>query len=271
MILLFSYFCGLIADLLTIFISVLILNIYFGTFFNKSQRKMSSILCWIIYICWQIYISRINILPAYINVLVSITFVCLICISTYEGAFIQKVLFSVLINVIWMLAEFLIGFAFILSKIQIYYSIPQFVGSLFSKLMTLILILVLRRFFKNENLLNISNKENLLLLMIPIGSMYVMYNIFTLNINVENGQRISESVTSLLLMMAINIIIFNLYLKLSKEKELEKHNTVYEQQLELCNRHIYENETIMKDFRNARHNLKQHFIVLIEMLEDKEK
>lgn len=71
-------------------------------------------------------------------------------------------------------------------------------------------------------------------------------------------------------MMAINIIIFNLYLKLSKEKELEKHNTVYEQQLELCNRHIYENETIMKDFRNARHNLKQHFIVLIEMLEDKE-
>lgn len=270
MILLFSYFCGLIADLLTIFISVLILNIYFGTFFNKSQRKMSSILCWIIYICWQIYISRINILPAYINVLVSITFVCLICISTYEGAFIQKVLFSVLINVIWMLAEFLIGFAFILSKIQIYYSIPQFVGSLFSKLMTLILILVLRRFFKNENLLNISNKENLLLLMIPIGSMYVMYNIFTLNINVENGQRISESVTSLLLMMAINIIIFNLYLKLSKEKELEKHNTVYEQQLELCNRHIYENETIMKDFRNARHNLKQHFIVLIEMLEDKE-
>lgn len=42
------------------------------------------------------------------------------------------------------------------------------------------------------------------------------------------------------------------------------------EKVETLNRHIYENETIMKDFRNARHNLKQHFIVLIEMLEDKE-
>lgn len=145
--------------------------------------------------------------------------------------------------------------------------IPQFLGSLLSKLIALILILCLKRFFHNENMRNISNRYNFILLLIPIGSMFVVYNIFMISVGMSQKKYIKESWTSLIIILLINIVIFKLYLILSKEKELQKYNTVYAQQLELCNQHMREKETVMMDFRNARHDMKQHFIVLIELLE----
>lgn len=210
-------------------------------------------------------IGRTNILPAYVNIIISIVLVSLVCIGTFEGNILQKFVFSVLINAIWMLAEFLVGYGFVLSGIN--YMIPQFLGSLLSKLIALILILCLKRFFHNENMRNISNRYNFILLLIPIGSMFVVYNIFMISVGMSQKKYIKESWTSLIIILLINIVIFKLYLILSKEKELQKYNTVYAQQLELCNQHMREKETVMMDFRNARHDMKQHFIVLIELLE----
>lgn len=68
----------------------------------------------------------------------------------------------------------------------------------------------------------------------------------------------------------LNIIVFKLYINLSKEKELQKYNTVYEQQLELCNQHMREKENVMMNLRNVKHDMKQHFIVVMEMLENNE-
>lgn len=38
--------------------------------------------------------------------------------------------------------------------------------------------------------------------------------------------------------------MFSLYSRLSKEKELQRYNTVYDQQLELCTQHMKEKETV---------------------------
>ena len=106
--------------------------------------------------------------------------------------------------------------------------------------------------------------------MIPIGSMFIVYNIFILSCDINGNQHIKESLTSSLLILAMNIIVFKLYINLSKEKELQKYNTVYEQQLEICNQHMQEKENVMMNLRNARHDMKHHFIVLMEMLENNE-
>ena len=98
----------------------------------------------------------------------------------------------------------------------------------------------------------------------------MVYNIFVLSVELENQKHIRGSLASSILVLIINIVIFKLYLKLSKEKELQRYNTVYEKQLELCNQHMIEKEAIMMDFRNARHDMKQHFIVLMEMLDNNE-
>lgn len=261
-----SYLEGLCADLMTALLSVAILKIYFETFFEQSKRKFVGITFWLIYFIWQLILGRVNILPAYINVIVSVFFVSMICINAYEGGVLQKIVFSVLINTIWMLAEFLVGYMFVLYGVH--YMIPQFSGSLFSKLFTLFLIICLKKFFQNENMSSLSNKYNITLLLIPVGSMFVVYNIFMLSIETNEKNHIRESLTSSIIILLINIIIFKLYLILSKEKELEKYNVVYEQQLELCTQHMREKENVMMEFRNARHDIKQHFIVLIEMLDN---
>ena len=112
-----------------------------------------------------------------------------------------------------------------------------------------------------------SKKNDMILLLIPIGSMFIVYNTFMISAIEENYQHIKISLISSVLVLVVNIIIFKLYLDLSKEKELQRHNAVYEKQLELCNQHMIEKESMMLDFRNARHDMKQHFIVLMEMLD----
>ena len=65
------------------------------------------------------------------------------------------------------------------------YMIPQFLGSLLSKLIALILIVCLKKFFHDENIKNLPNRYNFILLLIPIGSMFVVYNIFMLSIEIN--------------------------------------------------------------------------------------
>lgn len=266
----FEIFGRQVTELFVVFLSVAILKIYFETFFIPHSKQGRSLFWWLGYIIWQVIISRINVLPGYINVLISLVLVTMIAITAYEGHFLQKVVFAVLINAIWMLVELLIGYLFILSGIHIFYNIPQVLGSLLSKLLTLLFIIGLNRFYKNENIRNLSKKNNMILLLIPIGSMFVVYNIFALSVEIENRKHIRGSLASSILVLIINIVVFKLYLQLSKEKELQRYNTVYEKQLELCNQHMIEKETIMMDFRNARHDMKQHFIVLMEMLDNHE-
>jgi len=256
---------GAAAVLLVASLSVKILTLYFDIFFEIKNKSIQIIL-WGIYFFWQLIIGRINVLPAYMNVIVSVILTCMICIGAYEGGFLQKVVFSVLINAIWMLAEFLVGYVFILSGID--YKVLQFSGSVLSKLFIIVLIWFLKKFFHNENIRNLSNKHNVVLLLIPIGSMFVLYNIFMLSVVTNGSNHIIRSVACLLIVLCVNIIIFRLYLNLSIEKELQRCNTVYAQQLELCSQHMREKQADLMEFRNARHDIKQHFIVLMEMLDE---
>lgn len=109
---------------------------------------------------------------------------------------------------------------------------------------------------------------------LSLEKLVIVHSKFDVDINyLLTGNKRNESWTSLVIILLINIVTFKLYLILSKEKELQKYNTVYAQQLELCNQHMREKETVMMEFRNARHDMKQHFIVLIELLtkEDNQK
>lgn len=255
-----------VLEIISLALTIIILKIYFGTFFEKRNRSIQGIIAWGAYFAWQVFIGNINILPAYINVMISVLLVSIVCINSYEGVLLQKIVFSLLINAIWMLMEFLVGYMFVLYGIN--YMMPQLTGALLSKTLTLVLIFILRIFFRSENIRSLSNKYNIVLLLLPIGSMYVVYNIFMLSADMNNKQYIHKAVTSSLIVLFINIIMFSLYSRLSKEKELQLYNTVYAQQLELCTQHMKEKETVMMEFRNARHDIKQHYIVLVEMLDN---
>lgn len=253
-----------ITELFDIVLSAIILKIYFRTFFvEKKVKRIRVYIPWIVYMGWQIVLMLGIEMPVYSKMLISTGLITIICLSVYIGSFTLKIVFSLLICVIWTMMEFIVGcFIALLSES---YIIPSVIGIIASKILTLLLIILVRSVFKNENIQNLSKEYSILLLLIPIGSMYVVYNLFMLSDNSKDQLYISLG--GLVIMLLINIIIFRVILKLSEQSELRRENTVYAQQLELCNIHMKEKESVMLEFRNARHDMKHHFIVMMKMIE----
>lgn len=86
----FEIFGRQVTELFVVFLSVAILKIYFETFFIPHSKQGRSLFWWLGYIIWQVIISRINVLPGYINVLISLVLVTMIAITAYEGHFYRK-------------------------------------------------------------------------------------------------------------------------------------------------------------------------------------
>ncbi|WP_310604327.1 GHKL domain-containing protein [Anaerosporobacter sp.] len=260
----------LITGILDIVLSAIILKIYFGIFFvSKEKRKVELYIPWIIYFVWQVFLSVDSNVPAYAKLLISTLLIIVIGLTRYSGNFELKLIYAILICVIWTMMEFVVGCFF--SLLNIDYILLQLEGAIISKLFTLVLIIIIRCVLRNENIQHLSKEYTVLLLLIPVGSMFVIYNIFSLTVNINKTQRqIYTSLQGLLIMLLINVLIFKVIIKLSEESELRRENTVYAQQLELCNIHMKEKESVMQESRNARHDLKYHFIVMMKMIEMKE-
>lgn len=250
--------------IIPVIFSVFIIISYFRIFFS-IQRNICSWIIRIIFIVWQFYLENFSILPSYLNVLVNILLIWLICIMGYEGDILQKTVFSFLLIAMWMLMEFLVGYFFSLSGLH--YDNLTFCGSVFSKILILLLTFALKKYFENEHVVNLSINHNLQLMLISVGGMYLLYNIFMLTaINNMQLSYILRGLLSLVIVLGINLITYKLYLNLSKEKEIQRCNTVYEQQLELYSQYMKEKESLLEDFRNERHDIKQHYSVLNSML-----
>lgn len=98
------------------------------------------------------------------------------------------------------------------------------------------------------------------LVLIPLGSMFVVYTSFFMSVNSHRPLSVLWSFASLIIMLFINILIFTIYIKLSEDMELRQKNVVYKQEIDLYNKHIEEKENSMLEFRKARHNLKNQLI-----------
>ena len=58
--------------------------------------------------------------------------------------------------------------------------------------------------------------------------------------------------------------------KLADDQQIRRKNTVYEQQLELCERHQEETELAMLQMRDVKHNMKNNLILLLAYAEQRE-
>ena len=83
-----------------VFLAVIILKIFFEIFFKPRKLSVIIFINWISYIIWQVIISEKNALPGYINIAISIFLMSMICIFSYEGNFLQKLVFSLPIGIV---------------------------------------------------------------------------------------------------------------------------------------------------------------------------
>ncbi len=249
-------------------LSLVILYEYFRMFLKKHKNTGINWTIWIIYFAWQIIATTKNIDLTVVNrMLLSVLFVFLVAFN-FNGSVIHKFIFTAIYNSIWMLMEFLIGYVFI--SLGMDYLSWELLGSLLSKIMLLLVVKLLQRFFDNYNIQNLPNYYEILLMLIPVGSMFVVYNSFMMSSQSYESRNILCSFVSLIIMLIINFLIFYIYLKLSEDLELRNKNEVYKQEIELYSRYIDEKENTMLRFRKARHDLKNQLIYLLGLLEIKE-
>ena len=72
---------------------------------------------------------------------------------------------------------------------------------------------------------------------------------------------------SVVILLVINVLGFYVYIKLADDLQVKRMNVVYEQQLELCERHQEETEISMLQIRDVRHSMRNHFISILAYAE----
>ena len=87
-----------------------------------------------------------------------------------------------------------------------------------------------------------------------------MNNIFQLSYEVNNVNADFKSAVTAIILLFVNILIFYIYIKLAEDLQLRRMTSVYEQQLELCERHQQEREVSMLQLRDAKHNMKNNLV-----------
>jgi sensor histidine kinase YesM len=257
-------------DILLIGFAIYLFCSYFDIFFRRRNKM------WIntglfIFAVWQLIIVKSSGLPVYMNISITTIATFFAVFIVYEEGFWKKCIFSITFNAIWMLLEVLCGY------ILLFYC-KQFVvlqelkplGSFISKLLFLLIILSLRRVFMDDEIKELSVQYSMMLAFIPIGSIYIMNNIFMFYYKV-NSRLVNVHLTVIaVILLSINVLIFYLYMKLAADLQLGHITSIYEHQLELCEHHQEERELSILQMRDMKHNMKNNLVSILALAEKKE-
>ena len=179
------------ADILLIIFAIYLLFYYFDIFFKKRKSKVTGILGGAVFLVWQIIISKSSVLTGYLNISIAIIVTLVAVIIVYEGGSLNKCIFVLAFNAMWMLIETLSGYVLLIYFNQfIYPRVFDIVGSLISKLLFLFLISALKKVFSNDEIKGLSAKYSIMFVLIPTGSIYIMNNMFQLSYKI-NSDRIN--------------------------------------------------------------------------------
>ena len=198
-----------------------------------------------------------------------VTFVSVM--TAYEGEFWNKCIFAFVFNAIWMMIETLSGYV-LLSYCNRFTHLQVFgiLGSFISKLIFLVLIFALKKVLMNDEIKELSVKYSVMLVLIPTGSIYVMNEIFLFSYKIDSNRANFHSAIAAIILLCMNVLIFYIYMKLTDDLRLKRMNAVYEQQLELCERHQQEREISTLQLRDVRHNMKNNLVSILAYAENKE-
>lgn len=248
--------------------SIYLFLYYFDIFLVREKSKIGTIIGIGVFGTWQMGISNGNLLPAYINISITIFTVMVAAELIYEGKFWNKCIFAIAFNAIWMLIETISGNILLTYCCEFTdHQVLRILGSFISKAAFMIVIIALKRVFTNDEIKELPVRYSFMLVLIPISSIYIMNNIFMFGYKLHSNRTNFQSAITAVILLGVNVLIFYIYMKLADDLQLRRMNSVYEQQLELCERHQHEREFSILQFRDARHNMKNNLISILAYVE----
>lgn len=253
-------------DILFIIFAVYLFFYYFDIFLKRTVLSMIGL---VIFMAWQFEMSSVNLLPAYGNIIVTIITTLFAVAQIYEGKFWNKCIFTIAFNAIWMLIETISG-NILLTYCCEFTDLQALgtLGSFTSKIVFMIAITALKRVFTKDEIKELPVRYSFMLVLIPIGSIYIMNNIFMLGYKLHSNRANIQSAVTAVILLGVNVLVFYIYIKLADDLQLRRMTSVYEQQLDLCERHQQERELSILRLRDMRHNMKNNLVSILAYAEN---
>lgn len=234
--------------------AVWIVNRFWGSFFVRKKNSILFVIVNIFYFTFQMARQcnrgNIDIIETIINILL----ILIIAICGYNCAGKKKYFLLLLFYSIWSLLEEVIFF--LLRNIQVEHWSRNEIGVVISNILMIILVYIISVVWHNRNSEFMPNNFYLFLLLIPIGSIYIAINEFY-----SKNNKISSIITISILIL-FNVVIFEIYIKMNEMFMYEKEKTVYAQQIDIISYNTLEQQKIMEDFHEEKHNLINELIAL---------
>ena len=256
-------------DILFIIFAVYLFFYYFDIFLKRRKRTVLSMIGLVIFMAWQFEMSSVNLLPAYGNIIVTIITTLFAVAQIYEGKFWNKCIFTIAFNAIWMVIETISG-NILLTYCCEFTDLQALgtLGSFTSKIVFMIAITALKRVFTKDEIKELPVRYSFMLVLIPIGSIYIMNNIFMLGYKLHSNRANIQSAVTAVILLGVNVLVFYIYIKLADDLQLRRMTSVYEQQLDLCERHQQERELSILRLRDMRHNMKNNLVSILAYAEN---
>lgn len=255
--------CTYAGSLLTSLFYILIMHKLMKAFFSRPSGNPLRFAAWTAYYIMQaVPILGVSISPPAMLFL-NMALVLAISSVSYDAGMKRRCIFSMLVCAVWMLVE--ISTDIILRLAGMDGRELQSAGTVISLMLMYLLAIIAGHYAKRMDRRDIPFRYAVAVLTVPAGSAYLMHNIFL--ITAQHEEYTLFAIISGLLLLLLIYMIFEIYDRMVDDAEAQEKNLLYEQELELLNRHAKEREAYDMEMRRLRHDMKNHMSSLMGMLQ----
>lgn len=252
---------NLIFDATMVVATLWIVNKYLGIF-NKKRQNIMSVSIWILFAIFQVYVQINSGIASIWATIISIGLVILISLFGYTNKGKKSILEVCFLYVVWVLIEIMISFCVNLLPLDENHSVMA--GNIISKIIMIIGVYVFSIMWEKTDNNFIPARYYVGLLFVPIGSIYIAVNEFY---SINNMKEVLPSMVTFSILLLFNIIILEIYSKISENFIMEKEKAIYTQQINIMAINTEEQKKVMENFHREKHDWINELIALKNEIE----
>lgn len=252
---------NLIFDATMVVATLWIVNKYLGIF-NKKRQNIMSVSIWILFAIFLVYVQINSGIASIWTTIISIGLVILISLFGYTNKGKKSILEVCFLYVVWVLIEIMISFCVNLLPLDENHSVMA--GNIISKIIMIIGVYVFSIMWEKTDNNFIPARYYVGLLFVPIGSIYIAVNEFY---SINNMKEVLPSMVTFSILLLFNIIILEIYSKISENFIMEKEKAIYTQQINIMAINTEEQKKVMENFHREKHDWINELIALKNEIE----
>ena len=260
---------NILIQIFTSFMSCLIIKSFLDALFIRRTIKNKTIFLWIFYFLLSLYCENNNniTLP---KLFLSAAGVLVICLIAYDGKLHKKIAMVFLYHFIWIAIEMLLGYTIMSIVKGNDYANFELLCSIICKIIMLALVKIIPLVIDPSIECDMPSKYCFMLTVLPVISTVVVYNIFLITNRIDRLELIAFSTVSSTLILALNLLVYDIYIKLLEQTEIRRENAIYEKQISLLQEQIYVKETAMLNDKMVRDKFYHQLSFIKELVYQRE-